>query len=80
MEPSSQVVFFQCDQCDQSFKTSNGLKIHVEKTLKGIIPQLDEQPGDLAASLIMKTCVTKQPKTIESETQTDSTYKKGLIF
>ena len=67
-------------QCDQSFKTSNGLKIHVGKTYKNIIPQLDGQPDDIAASLKVKTCVTKQREAIKSETQTDSTYEKGLIF
>ena len=80
MEPSSQEVIFQCDQCDQSFKTSNGMKIHVGKTNKDIIPQLDGQTDDIAASLVVKTCVTKQPEAIERETQTDSAYGKGLIF
>ena len=77
MEPSSQEVIFQCDQCDQSFKTSNGMKICVGKTNKDIIPQLDGQTEDIAANLVVKTCVTNQP---ESETQTDSAYGKGLIF
>ena len=78
VEPSSQVVIFQCDQCDQSFKT-NGLKIHVWKTHKDIITQLDGQTDDIAASLEVKTCVTKQSDAIKSETQTNSAYRKGLI-
>ena len=80
VEPSSQVVLFQCDQCDQSLKTSNALKVHLGKTHKDIIPQLDAQTDNIAASLVVKTCVTKQPDAIESKTQTNLAYQKGLIF
>ena len=33
-EPASQRATFQCDQCDNSFKTESGLKIHTGKSHK----------------------------------------------
>ena len=55
VETSSQVETFQWDQCDHSFKTENGLKIHIGKTHKDLIPQLDGQPEDITTDLVVKT-------------------------
>jgi hypothetical protein len=72
VETSSQVEIFLCDQCDQSFKTKNGLRIHVGKSHKDNIPQLDGQNEDITADLVLQTCPIKKPEAIKSETQTDS--------
>ena len=72
VETSSQVEIFLCDQCDQSFKTKNGLRIHVGKSHKDNIPQLDGQNEDITADLVLQTCPIKTPEAIQIETQTDS--------
>ena len=67
VETSSQVETFQCDQCDHSFKTENGLKIHIGKTHKDLIPQLDGQTEDITTGLVVKTDK-------EAEVQTEPGY------
>ena len=67
VETSSQVETFQCDQCDHSFKTENGLKIHIGKTHKDLIPQLDGQTEDINTGLVVNTDK-------EAEVQTKPSY------
>ena len=72
VETSSQVKIFLCDQCDQLLKTKNGLRIHVGRSHKDNIPQLDGQNEDITADLVLQTCPIKKPEAIKSKTQTDS--------
>ena len=67
VETSSQVETFQCDQCDHLFKTENRLKIHIGKTHKDLIPQLDRQTDNITTGLVVKTDK-------EAEVQTEPGY------
>ena len=67
VETSSQVGTFQCDQCDHLFKIENRFKIHIGKTNKDLIPQLDGQTEDITTGLVVKTDK-------EAEVQTESGY------
>jgi hypothetical protein len=67
VETSSQVETFQCDQCEHLFKTENRLKIHIGKTHKVLLPQLDGHSEDIPTGLVMKTDK-------EAEVQTEPGY------
>ena len=66
-KPTERVVdktMFKCDQCDNVFKSENGLKIHIGKSHKKVIPlqstpdQLRQQLGgsvSLSASPLLDT-------------------------
>ena len=73
VETSSQVNC-QGDQCDQSCKTENKLKIYVGRTHKDLIPHLDEQTDYITAGLVVKMCDDKKPDAMESEPQTGSPF------
>ena len=51
----SHVKSFQCDQCEQTFMNEKGLKIHVGKTHKENIPQLDGFIDETTAFEAVKT-------------------------
>ena len=70
VETSSQVDFFQWDQCDQSFKTNKGLRVHVGKTHRDVIPQLDGQTEEITPGEALKE-KTIQGKVESKEPQTD---------
>ena len=50
------VKTFMCDQCEQPFLNEKGLNIHVGKTHKDNIPQLDGISDEIVADEAVKTC------------------------
>ena len=52
MEPSSQVKkTFKCSQCDNDFKSENGLKIHIGKAHKSSDPPTEKLRGAILPAL-----------------------------
>ena len=70
-EKSSQVENFQCNQCDQCFRTENGLNIHIGKTHKDKIPQLDGFIEKITAETAVQTCDISNKSLTEAEVQTE---------
>ena len=59
-----QVTYYKCDQCEQTFKTENGMKIHVGKTHKDTIPQLDGNIEKIATDEVVQTLDVEKNKVI----------------
>ena len=77
VETSSNVATsFRCDQREQSFKTGNGLKIHIGKTNKDLILQTDGHTEEITADIAVKTLDVKKYGSKDSETQTRPPVEK----
>ena len=55
-----EVKTYKCDPCDQSFDTEKGMTIHMGKTHKDTIPQLDGNTEKIAADETVQTCKVKK--------------------
>ena len=76
VEKSSQVKTFQCDQCDQSYRTENKLNIHIGKTHKDKIPQLDGFIEKNTAESAVQTNDCKKLETKDKVSQTEEVNEK----
>ena len=59
-----QVKYYKCGQCEQTFKTENSMEIHVGKTHKDTIPQLDGNIEKFATDEVVKTLDIEKNKVI----------------
>jgi hypothetical protein len=76
-EMSTTVKTFMCGQCEQTFLNEKGLKIHVGKTHKENIPQLDGIIDDIIADEAVKTCdLTKQREDQKEADEADRKHEE----
>jgi hypothetical protein len=76
VDKSSQVKTSQCDQCDQSFRTENGLSIHIGKTHKDKICQLEGLIEKVTDETAVKACDVTKPE--DDSIEVDEVDKKHV--
>ena len=81
-ENQIQVNIYKCDQCDKSFDTKKGMTIHIVKTHKDTIPQLNGQTEKIAADETVQTCNVEKhdvKEIIKSPSEIEHLKRFGMI-